>query len=165
MLNSMRIKWLVVALLVSLCLNLFAAGFYVGRGSGEPRGDLVVPPHTIALHALPEHRARDLLSHFSESIHPVRQDMSRMRTARGELHRLLVSDPFDHEAFALTLDELTAGVASVHGHTNSSFVKITMHMTPVERRMVASYIESPNSFRSSMPVWLAQDIERRSDLP
>ena len=163
MLTSASIKWLSAALFVSLCLNLAAIGFFLGRSSREARGDLLVPPHTIALQALPEERARMLLSQFSESIHPVRQDMSRMREVRGELHRLLVSDPFNHEAFASKLEELTASVARVHGHTNTSFVKITMHMTPVERRMVASLLERPRSARQRMPVWVERNVNQRFD--
>ena len=163
MLTSAGIKWLSAALFVSLCLNLAALGFFLGRSSREASGHLLVPPHTIALQALPEERARALLSQFSETIHPVRKDMSRMREVRGELGRLLVSDPFNHEAFALKLDELTASVTRVHGHTNSSFVKITMHMTPVERRMVAGLIERPRRNQPAVPVWIERRIDQRFD--
>ena len=159
--TNTSVKWLSLALFASLCLNIAAVGFYVGRSTREARGDLLVPPHTIALQALPEDRARQLLSQFAESIHPVRQDMSHMREVRGELHRLLVADPFNHEAFEIKLKELTSSIERVHGHTNSSFVKITMHMTPVERRMVARVIERPKPLRQHMPVWIERNINER----
>ncbi|MCY4200738.1 MAG: periplasmic heavy metal sensor [Gammaproteobacteria bacterium] len=162
MLTRTRIKWLVAALIASLSLNIAAIGFYIGRSARESHTSLLVPTlmptHTIALQSLPEQRARAILSQLNESIQPARQDMSRMREVRGELHRLLVSEPFNHEAFAQKLDELTESVTRVHGHTNSSFVKITMHMTPAERRIVGRHIERPRSFRTIVPMWMEREI-------
>ena len=161
--NDSTLKWLVIALAGSLCLNLAAVGFFIGRQAHDRSNDVLVTPQTIALQALPEERLQQLMVQLSESIDPVQQDMIRMRKVRGDLHRLLMSDPFNHEAFAHKLEELTASVARVHGHTNSSFVRITMHLTPNERRMVANMIERPRSLGPPAQFWVQRRVNERFD--
>ncbi len=161
--NNSTLKWLVIALAISLCLNLASVGFVIGRQTHEHSNDVLVTPQTIALQALPEERLRQLMVQLSESIDPVQQDMLRLRTARGELHRLLMSDPFNHEAFAHKLEELTASVARVHGHSNSSLVRITMHLTPNERRLVANMIERPRLAGPPAQFWIQRSVNERFD--
>ncbi len=161
--NSSTLKLLVTGLAISLCLNLAAVGFVIGRQSQDRSNDILVTPQSVALQALPEERLRQLLVQLSESIDPVQQDMIRVRQVRGELHRLLVSDPFNHEAFAHKLQELTENVARVHGYSNSSLVKITMHLTPGERRMVANMIERPRYQRPPAQIWMQRRVNERFD--
>ena len=156
-------KWLATTLALSLCLNLAAVGFFIGRVSRGHDHEILVNPQTVALQALPEDRVRELVRDLSESIPPMHQDMTQLRRVRGELHHLLMAEPFNHVAFATKLDELTAGVARVHGQTNTSFVKITMHLTPNERRMVANMIERPTLLRAPMQVWIERNINKRFD--
>lgn len=161
--NNSTLKWLSISLAVSVCLNLAAVGFVIGRQSQDHSNDILVTPHTIALQALPQDRLQQLMVQLSESIDPVQQDMIRLRQVRGELHRLLMTDPFNHQAFAHKLEELTANVARVHGHTNSSLVKITMHLTPNERRMVANMIERPRSAPPPAQFWIRRSVNERFD--
>lgn len=161
--SNNTLKWLSVSLAISVCLNLAAVGFFIGRQSQDRSNDILVTPQTIALRALPKDRLEQLMVQLAETIDPVQRDMTRVRQSRGELHRLLTSDPFNHQAFAHKLEELTANVARVHGHTNSSLVKITMHLTPNERRMVANMIERPRSLAPPAQFWVQRRVHEQFD--
>ncbi len=139
--SSNPLKWLGALLLVSVSLNIASVGFFVGRMAHDHGNRVLVAPQTIALQALPKDRLRQLLVHHSQSIGPMEQDLAILRQLRGELRQILNAERFNHRDFACKLKELTAVVARVHGHTNSSLVRISMHLTPGERRLVANMIE------------------------
>lgn len=151
-------KALAVALVASLCFNLAAIGFLIGRMAHWEDREMLVTPQTAALQALPADRVRELVRTHSETIVPVQQHMTYLRRVRSDLHRLLMTEPFNHRAFETKLEELSAGVARVHGHTNSSLVKITMQLTPTERRMVANMIERPRFDIAPTRIWIGRDM-------
>ena len=156
-------KALAVALAASLCFNLAAFGFLIGRITHREDHEMLVTPQTVALQALPAERVRELVRTHSETIVPVQEHMTHLRRVRNDLHRLLMTEPFNHRAFESKLEELSASVAHVHGHTNSSLVKITMQLTPTERRMVANMIEQPRFNIAPRQVWIERSRQQGFD--
>jgi uncharacterized membrane protein len=133
-------KWTIVALVVSLTLNLLLAGFVAGRlfepWMSPPRMDpsLAFFP---ALRELPEGRRDELRPLMREQFRHARGDMRRMRSAQREVHDALLAEPFSAAGLADALTAFrTALLASQEG-SHAALVRLAEALTPEERRTLA----------------------------
>jgi uncharacterized membrane protein len=137
-------RMIYLALLASLGLNLFFAGWWVGAGLRPP------PPHEPGgpLHEL-EHRLQGRLSPAGMSaverlIEEIdagfRHQFDAGDAIRRQLHQILISEPFKPEDFVRTLGELTAGRSSFDSTVAQRVAAFAAGLSPEDRRIFADAI-------------------------
>lgn len=132
-------KWLTIALVTSVALNLALVGFLAGRLSLAP--GLAVPPDPSlgafrVLREFPESRREALRPLLREHLQAGRADLRRMRNAQERIQRALQAEPYDPTALDAALAEFRQALAASQQHGHEALSRLAAHMTPDERRQL-----------------------------
>ncbi len=133
-------RWLVMALVVSLAVNMVligTAGGYLLRHSTDLAGGSVSPlaPNLLGYaNSLPEHRRKDLWSRTVDERASVRPLRRALREAREEFLLALVAEPFDVARFAAAQDRLLDADRKAREVVHKLYAEIATNLTSAERR-------------------------------
>lgn len=148
--TSPRKYGLMIALAISLCLNLFFVGFAVGRRMhGRPGFRGHHPPHAMH-HPGMELGPRGFLRGAGlgdagpevERIIGARREALRgqraaIDTARGEVASALRAQPFEAQRFADALAKLQHETTAMQTQMHGAFVDVCKTLTPAQREKLA----------------------------
>jgi Spy/CpxP family protein refolding chaperone len=144
-------RWTKVLFVASLAINLLVVGAIgaalIGahRGVGLFGGPVVGSPNLLAfLRTLP-HERRDSIWHATASerkgLLPLRKELRRMR---DDVHRAIVSEPFDQEKFAAAVKAFDETEARLRQSAQGLIVAVANRLTPDER---LAYVKWHAKFR------------------
>ena len=134
----MKARWLTIALVASLALNLALVGYMVGKAAGPP---FLRPPPTSfdptvglgrLLRFLPAERRREVLAGTARQ--DIRESLATARRTARTLHRQLGQAPFDEQALAATLQRFRDDFAESQARSHAAFVAAAAALTPAERQ-------------------------------
>lgn len=151
-----KARWLLIALGVSLALNLALVGFLAGRAAGPPpffRAAIGVDP-TVGLgrmlRFLPDDRRREVLGR--EAPRRIRESLAAVRETQRALDRQLREDDFDAAEVAATLQAFRERFAESQARSHAALVAAAGRLTPAERaQLVAQMRERPRGRRGDRP--------------
>lgn len=133
-------RWMVVALFVSLALNLIVIGAvasFVWRHRLEFAAG--PPPHLAPnllgyTSTLPAERRKDLWSQTEEERRTVRPLRRTLREARDESLKALTAEPFDQERYLVAQSRLLAADQKAREAVYRLYGQIAVNLTAEERR-------------------------------
>jgi len=138
-------RWLMIALIGSMGINLALIGFTVGRAtSGELRPEMLNPMPGFArlLHELPAERREALRPQLREHFAGMRSSVRGIRKAQEELGRAIVAEPFDPDRLARALDAVRDHLLTSQANSNAAFVSLVTELTPAERQQLLKRLSS-----------------------
>lgn len=139
----MRSRWLVIALAISVALNVGMIGIGIGFATGSPHwGRGVDPTAGLArlLRWLPEERREELTRTGAPAISDgqlrrrIGASMRDLRVSQRHIERALAAEPFDPDRAAATLARFREHLAANLSDSHEAFVAILERLTPEERR-------------------------------
>ena len=133
----MKTKWIVIALGVSLVLNVAAVGYLLGSASGGAskwRGPGLDPTMGIGrlLRMVPEERRADTVAR--ETRRDIRASLLEVRRAQRAIDAALAKEPFDSEQLRAALAQFRERFAASQAHSHAALVDIAAGLTPQERQ-------------------------------
>lgn len=136
----MKTRWLIVALAVSLALNIAVLGFYIGAsGGGMPRLSRTAFDPTVGvgrlLRFLPEERREAVADRAARR--QVRASLRELRVAQSAVDDALVQEPFDANALTTALERFREQFAASQMRSHAALVDICRKLTPEERALLA----------------------------
>ena len=138
----MRSRWLVIALAVSVALNVGLIGVGIGFATGSPHwGRGVDPTAGLArlLRSLPDERREELTRAGAPAISDgelrrrIGASLRDLRASQRIIARALAEDPFDSDAAAAALARFREHFAANQADSHEAFVAILERLTPEER--------------------------------
>ncbi len=139
-------------LTLSLALNLFAIGIFIGAmviGGGRMPGR-AADPWVAGFKASPafsalEPQSRQLATElFQENERTLRDQTRALRQAQRRVVRTMVADPFDPAAANEALEELRGQTVAIQGIIHGYLVNLSRSLTAEERqRLSRSIFRSP----------------------
>jgi uncharacterized membrane protein len=131
-------RWLVIALFVSLAVNLVVGGSLVGavwRAHGPPPRALFIIPNLLGYAStLPHERRKKLWDMTAEARGHIRPFRREVRAAREETVKALVAEPFDQGKFVAAQARQVELENRARTAAQDLYVKIADSLTPEERR-------------------------------
>ena len=130
-----RNKWLTIALVSSIVLNLLLIGFALGvKFRGPPSGMMMNPMFGLMRYAesLPKQRRVELLEEM-RNIRPVRAQFRQMRELQANLRAEIRRDPLDPIALKAALTALHGQMQTHQSASHDAFVQLMQSLTPAER--------------------------------
>lgn len=151
-----KARWLLIALVVSLALNLALVGFLAGRAAGPPpffRAAIGVDP-TVGLgrmlRFLPDERRREVLGR--EAPRRIRESLAAVRETQRALDRQLREEDFDAAEVAATLQAFRERFAESQARSHAALVAAAGRLTPAERaQLVAQMRRGTKGRRGDRP--------------
>ena len=141
----MKSRWLVIALVVSLVLNLALVGFLVGAAGRPPPwrspGFDATAGFSRLVRFLPEERRAAVFGNGDDLRREIRQSLRTMRQAQHGIEEALAAEPFDPDRLAAALEDFRAQFASNHERSHEGLVSIMQKLTPDERRKFVDSIQ------------------------
>ena len=135
-----KARWLLVALGVSLALNLGLVGFMIGKAAGPPtffRAAAGMDP-TVGLgrmlRFLPEERRREVMGR--DAHRQIRQSLAAVRQTQRALNRQLREEDFDAAAVTATLQSFRERFAESQARSHAALVAAAARLTPAERQQL-----------------------------
>jgi len=133
--SSGRKRWLLIALGLSVVLNLIIGGYVVGRilygppSFGGPHFGL----HKMTRDLSEEGRdlARDVMR---EHFRPLKGELSETRQTRRDIEELLSAETVDMVALESALDRLDTQNRVIHETIRAAIVDLIQRLPPEERR-------------------------------
>ena len=146
----MKTRWLVVALALSLALNIAVLGFYIGTaGGGMPRLSRTSFDPTVGigrlLRFLPEERREAVADR--DARRQVRASLRTLRVAQRAVDDALVQEPFDANALTTALERFREQFAASQMRSHAALVDICRKLTPEERTLLATTVRSKRDAR------------------
>jgi uncharacterized membrane protein len=135
----MRSKWLMLALVVSVVLNLLLAGFVIGRLSGPGPVPAALDPSVgmfRVLPRLPEPRREALEPRVREHFRALRDELRRMRATQRSINQALAAEPFSAEDLTAALARFRAALLASQEQNHALLVDIAADMSAAERRLL-----------------------------
>ena len=138
----MRSRWLVIALALSVALNVGLIGVGIGFATGSPHwGRGVDPTAGLArlLRSLPEARREELTRTGAPAISDgelrrrLGASMRELRVSQRQIASALAEEPFDPDAVAAALAIFREHHAANQAGSHEAFVAILERLTPEER--------------------------------
>lgn len=147
----MKTRWLVLALAVSLTLNIAVLGFAIGTASsGIPRLSRPAFDPTVGigrlLRFLPEERREAVADRGARR--QMRESLRQLRAAQGAVAEALAREPFDADALSAALERFREQFAASQTRSHAALVDISSKLTPEER---ALFVKSTRSKRDGRP--------------
>lgn len=139
--------WLIkVALLASLGINLFFAGWVLGvglrpppHGPGGPGGPFGPLEHELRGRLSPDGMTK--VDRLIAEIHAgFRREFGASEGIRDRLHTILITEPFNSAEFVRTLEELNAGRASFDSQTTRHIADFVASLSPQDRGIFADAV-------------------------
>ena len=139
-------RWIVVFLLVSLAVNVFVGGIWVGRwidGGSEPEVVQAAPidrprppgpgPRWLRESVGREGQAllRRVWRQHEDTIEPLRETVRESRVAVADA---LAAEPFDVEVYAVALERMRSSMLQLHTATHAAMIDLVEQM-PEEQRL------------------------------
>jgi len=152
-------RWLWVALIISLALNLLfigvtAGAFLMGGPWGPPRHRIMAAAMNEVVQSMPDERrkaARELLGRVRPEIRSLRR---QVRKARRATVRAFRSDPFDEAAFKQAANGLETAETNLREAKTAVAIQLGQYLTAEERRQF---------LRTVMQKWREGRWKRRHD--
>jgi uncharacterized membrane protein len=131
-------RWLLVALVVSLALNLVIVGSVAGamwRFRKPPQWASAVTPNLLGYAStLPAQRRKQLWDTTLEERRHIRPFRREARTAREETIKALIAEPFEKQRFLAAQARQAEAENRARQAVQDLYVKIADGLTPEERR-------------------------------
>jgi uncharacterized membrane protein len=147
----MKSKWIVVALVISIGLNLALAGFLAGRRSA----DAVIGDPTQMfprwVRTLPEERRDALRPQIREHIQTIRPLVRTMRAQHHQLVEAIAAEPFSIETLNSALADMRNQHSAVQTSSHTAFVAFVASLTASERTVLAADIRNKRHGRPGRP--------------
>ena len=122
-------SWLIVVLVLSIGINLLAAGIVIGRMLQGPSPMLTWMTEGVS-EKTRSRIATSMREHFIETSKIRRQ----MRDLRAQLSQSVVADEYDEEMVTVMLGELRTLSASLQNESHRQIIENLRELTPEERR-------------------------------
>ena len=132
-------KWTLLALVVSIALNLLLAGYLVGRinkGTAPQAHDPTFTFPQFARH-LSKTRRDEMRPMIRQHMRHLRPDVRQMRGHRQALNTAITAQPFDPEALAQALSAMHTAQQKLLIGTQESFVQFVTALSKEERQQFA----------------------------
>lgn len=139
----MKSKWLVIALVVSVALNVAALGIGIGFAIGSPHGVRGVDPTAglaRLIRSLPDERREALAREGAPAMSDgevrrrIGASIRELRVSQRVIARALAKEPFDPDAAATALATFREHWAANQAESHRALVEILVRLTPDERR-------------------------------
>ena len=139
----MKSKWLVIALVVSVALNVAAIGFGIGFATGSPAwGRGFDPTAGLArlLRSLPEDRRAELMRTGTTAMSDgelrrrIGTSLRHLRASQHTIARAVAQEPFDPDGVRAALADFREHWSANQTSSHQAFVEILGRLTPDERR-------------------------------
>jgi uncharacterized membrane protein len=138
-------RWLLVALLASLALNLIVVGSVAGamwRFRKVPPWASAVTPNLLGYaSALPAERRKRLWEDTTEERRHIRPFRREVRNAREETIKALLAEPFEKQRFVAAQARQAEAENRARQAVQDLYVKIADSLTPEERHAFPSWRE------------------------
>lgn len=147
-----------ILLTVSLALNLFAIGIFIGmvaigggpwahRGLDPWSGGFQASPALMAL----EPESRQLaIERFQENEGALRDQTRALRRAQREVVRAMTADPFDPVAAGEALQQLRGQTDAIQTLIHNYLVDLSRNLTPDERERLGRSIFRGPAYRTPL---------------
>jgi len=146
-------RWLTIALLVSVAINVLMLGFMIGRGLpfGDQRpvhratGDRLDPTagYFRMLHKWPESRRENFRPIIREHMLGMRSHFQKIPPLHREIQLALNSEPFDPRTLEVALKKLRENLQVSQQKTHASLVEIAKTMSLEERQRLGREMRQP----------------------
>lgn len=144
-------RWLVVALILSLGINLGLAGFFLGRASTFeiPAREVMNPMWGVSriLRDLPADRRDALRPHFRAHMRAARSQAGEIHRAQQDLRKALLAESFDAAALDSSLDRFREHLHASQTTSQSAFVTLIASLTPGERALLVARMQHSSDGR------------------
>jgi uncharacterized membrane protein len=130
-------KRLVIALGVSLALNLALIGFVAGRASITGMRHLAPDPSLGAfrlVRQLPEARREALRPLIREHFRDIRPRLQQLTAAQTKIRDALDSEPYEPAELEQALGEFRAALLASQEHSHRALIRLASEMSPDERQ-------------------------------
>jgi len=133
-----KYRWLVVALAVSVTVNLIVLGFLAGHfyAGSKPR-PMFDPALGVREHArfLSRERREELRPVFDE-FRAVAKSLRRMRGIQHRLYEAAATEPFERERLQGVLAEFRGHLLASQEVSHAAVVELMQSLTPEERKQL-----------------------------
>jgi uncharacterized membrane protein len=164
-----RRKWLRVALVASLAVNLLVIGAAAGsmyRINQQPPTLSSVSTNLLAFtSSLPEPRRKELWAAIREEhrrLRPLRDDV---RAARLEWRQVLSAEPFDRERFDAAQKRVLDAENKARSEAQRLFASLATHLTVAERAAFLDWQPADRPWRERRSWWgrgtVGREVGRR----
>ncbi len=146
-------RWLTIALLVSVAINVLVLGFVIGRGMPfgdhggmhRPGGDRLDPTAGFfrMLHNWPENRRESFRPILREHMQGMRNHFREIPPLHRELQDALKAEPFDPAALEIALQKLRENLQVSQEKTHDSLVELAKTMPLEERQRLGKEMRQP----------------------
>lgn len=137
-----KTRWLTLALVISLGINLLIAGIVIGRIIAGPPAHMPGPIHLGMLmrHVEPETREKlaPEMRRLRDSVMPLRREM---RDAQQAFTTVLMADEIDEEALASAQSRLADASATLQAQVHEQMAATMAAIPPEERRRILSEMQ------------------------
>ncbi len=132
-------RWMIVALVASVGLNLFLGGLMAGRllKSGGEREARMPPPVARLFDQLPETARESMQGAMRQRQGEMRQRMQSMRAARESVGEKLAAEPYDRAAVEVALAELRQRQVDMRGVFHGALAETAAGLPLDQRRQLA----------------------------
>lgn len=134
-------RWVRLALIVSVALNLLVAGAIAGRILSGP-GPGPMPRHlgwiTQSLDAPTRQAIAPLLRDNRQSIRPLHRAMGQ---AQQRFHQVLEAKELDQQALAAALNDIQGASATYQRALHSQMISVLTRLDHDQRRQVADFLQ------------------------
>lgn len=135
-------RWVTIALLASLMVNMVFVGVAAGRMWVHHHGDGWYSRHKGGgmrgfLRELPEARRSELRDVMRANRAAAREEREKVGALRQAVREAIAREPFDRAALERALSEVNAARQNFRGRIASDFVELVSKMTPEERKLFA----------------------------
>ena len=142
-------KWLVIALTLSVAINILIAGFVIGR-SGANRAEALDPTagYYRLMRSWPEERRAAFEPMMQMHMRGMREHFKALQPAHAAVYAALQAEPFDAQALKAALQQLRSHLHASQIETHESLIEIAAAMSPEERHRLAGKLQAPRKHRS-----------------
>ncbi|MDE0419969.1 MAG: periplasmic heavy metal sensor [Gammaproteobacteria bacterium] len=156
----MKSKWLVIALVVSVALNVAAVGIGIGFATGKPYRNRGIDPTAgleLLIRSLPEERRAELAQEGTPAMSDgelrrrIGATIRDLRRSQRTIARTLAQEPFDPDAASAALAIFREHMAANQASGHQAFVEILGRLTPDERRRFLDQMGSRKDRRGRHP--------------
>jgi len=130
---------LVIALIVSVAVNLALVGFVIGRISAAGPAPASMDPFLGSMrvmHALPQQRQEDLRPLLRQHYRGLRPNVREMRRAQRQVNAALAAEPFDPAALESALARFRSVLLRSQEGSHQVLVELAGELTQEERVML-----------------------------
>ena len=134
-----KARWLTVALVLSLAINLMIVGVFIGRGmSGRPPPGSMPTNFGWMIRHLDDQNRQELRGNLEEHatlVQPIRREM---RDAQRTFNRLLIQPELDEMALSASLQKLRTASDQYQTEMHAMMLQIVTQLDEQKRRKIAS---------------------------